>query len=89
MRSSIVGEFVPSLSSEANEMGSSCSVPVSLLPESMRTSPPFAFEYLVRVWVWVKVRVRFGFGMGDGGGEFGDGSGERRLPPGSRCGAKI
>jgi hypothetical protein len=47
--SSIVGEFVPNLSSEANEMGSLCSVPVSLIPESMRTSPPFALEYLVRV----------------------------------------
>lgn len=49
MRSSIVGEFVPSASSEENDMGSSCSVPVSLMPVSMRTSPPFAFEYLVRV----------------------------------------
>ena len=49
LRSSIVGEFVPSASSEENDMGSSCSVPVSLMPVSMRTSPPFAFEYLVRV----------------------------------------
>ena len=49
MGSSIVGEFVPSLSSEANDMVSKWSVPVSLMPESMRTSPPLAFEYLVTV----------------------------------------
>ena len=53
--SSIIGEFVPSLSSDANDMGSLWSVPVSLMPVSMRTSPPLAFEYVVRVRVWVRV----------------------------------
>ena len=58
MGSSITGELVPSLSSAANEMGSWWTVPVSPVPVSMRTSPPFALAYLVRNRVRVRVRVR-------------------------------